>query len=194
MLEEVSAVTIAKLPISEFANHLRLGSGFSDDGSEDAVLEVFLRSALAAIEVRIGKALIRRSFSWQVTRWFETGAQALPISPVVAITSVTVFDKDAVPSVVDPGKYGVEIDIQRSKLVSVGGALANIPSGGHAEVVFEAGFGVWLKVPADLRQAVLLLAAHYYENRTVEGRGNGLPVGVSALIEGYRPARIGGAR
>ncbi len=194
MLEEVSAVTIAKLPISEFANHLRLGSGFSDDGSEDAVLEVFLRSALAAIEVRIGKALIRRSFSWQLTRWFETGAQALPISPVVAITSVTVFDRDEVPTVVDPTKYGVEIDIQRSKLISVGGALANIPAAGHAEIEFEAGFGVWLKVPADLRQAVLLLAAHYYENRTYEGRGNGFPVGVSALIGGYRPARIGGAR
>ncbi len=68
MLEELTAVATLDLPVREFADHLKLGSGFADDGSEDAVLEVCLRSAMAAIEVRIGKALMMRSFRWDLTR------------------------------------------------------------------------------------------------------------------------------
>ncbi len=49
-------------------------------------------------------------------------------------------------------------------------------------------------MPADLRQAVFLLAAHYYENRSRRrGRCSGsMPFGVLVLIEAYRTARIGG--
>ena len=194
MLEELTTPTTAKLPIREFADHLRLGSGFSDDGSEDAVLEVFIRSALAAIEARIGKALIKRSFSWVVTRWFEVDGQALPIAPVREITSVTLTAANGSTVVVDPASYRLETDIQRSKLAATGSMLTSIPKGGSAEVVFDAGFGAWALVPADLKQAVMLLAASYYENRASETRVNGLPFGVSALLEKYRPIRIGGVR
>ncbi len=192
ILEELTTPTVAKLPIREFAEHLKLGSGFSDDGSEDVILEVCLRSAMAAIEVRIGKALIKRSFSWQITRWFALDAQALPIAPVVEITSVTLVS-DGGSDVIDPARYGLEKDSQRPKLTARG-ALPNIPEGGHAVIVFDAGFGPWANVPADLRHAMLMLAASFYENRTGEARVNGMPFGVAALIERYRAVRIGGAR
>ncbi len=42
--------------------HLRLGTGFGEDGLQDPVLAGFLRAALAAIEGRTGKALIARDF------------------------------------------------------------------------------------------------------------------------------------
>ncbi|MEE9455222.1 MAG: head-tail connector protein [Paracoccaceae bacterium] len=192
ILEELTTPTVAKLPIREFGAHLKLGSGFSDDGSEDVVLEICLRSAMAAIEARIGKALIRRSFSWQITRWFEQDAQALPIAPVAEITSITLVS-DAGSEVIDPARYGLEKDSQRPKLTARGN-LPNIPEGGYGAIVFDAGFGPWASIPADLRQAMLMLAASFYENRTGEARINGMPYGVAALIEGYRPVRIGGAR
>ena len=47
-------------------------------------------------------------------------------------------------------------------------------------------------MPADLRQAVFLLAAHYYENRAEGAGGGSLPFGVLVLIEAYRATRIGG--
>ncbi len=194
MLEELTTPTTADLPIREIADHIRLGSGFADDGSEDAVLEVFIRSSLAAVEARIGKALITRNFSWTLTRWFETDGQALPISPVRAITSVTITKADGSSNVLDPESYRLQSDMQRSKLLAAGSALPSIPTGGQAEVVFEAGFGTWALVPADLKQAVMLLATSYYENRAGEGQVNGLPFAVSALLEKYRPARLGGAR
>ena len=190
MLEELTTLATADLPVREFADHLRLGSGFDDDGSDDAVLEVCIRSAMAAIEVRIGKALLTRSFKWQLTCWIAE-EQGLPIAPVVALNAVTVFDRAGASIVADPMSYFLVKDSQRPR---IGGSLPTIPTGGHVEITFDAGFGVWAEVLADLRQAVLLQAASFYENRAGEGRVNGMPFGVMALIESYRQIRLGGVR
>ena len=191
MLEELTAVATADLPIRAFAEHLKLGSGFADDGEQDAVLEVCLRSAMAAIEVRIGKALVTRSFRWELTRWIVEGEQTLPVAPVVAVSSVTLVDRAGAESVVDALDYLLERDSQQPRIV---GNLPPVPDGGRAVLQFDAGFGDWDEMPADLRQAVFLQAASFYENRAGEGRVNGMPFGVTALIEAYRPIRIGGAR
>ena len=53
-----------------------------------------------------------------------------------------------------------------------------------------AGFGdAWSQVPADLAQAVILLAARYYDDRSQDGLRHALPFGVSALIERWRAVR-----
>lgn len=113
MLEELTAVATVDLPIRAFAEHLKLGSGFADDGSEDAVLEVCLRSAMAAIEVRIGKALMMRSFSWELTRWISKTAQGLPIAPVSAVNSVILVDGVGVETLVGSHIYMLERDAGR---------------------------------------------------------------------------------
>jgi uncharacterized phiE125 gp8 family phage protein len=47
-------------------------------------------------------------------------------------------------------------------------------------------------LPADLQQAVLLLAAHYYEYRDEQSLGEGcMPFGVTSLIARYRALRMG---
>lgn len=69
MLIEDTAVGTEALPLAVFKEHLRLGTGFADDGLQDSLLESFLRSGMAAIEARTGKALIERRFSWTVSRW-----------------------------------------------------------------------------------------------------------------------------
>ena len=194
ILTEVSAPPSAAVPVRAFAEHLRLGTGFADDGSEDAVLELYLRAAMAAVEARVGRALLAREFTWTVTRWREDASQGMPIGPVRSVASVTLVDADGSETAVDPESWSVLRDSQRPRLVGrFGRNLPKIPRSGHAEIRFSAGFGqAWEDVPADLRQAVFLLAAHYYENRA-EGAGAGtMPFGVLVLIEAYRATRIGG--
>ena len=82
ILVELTTVPATALPVAEFAAHLHLGTGFADDGSQDQVLESYLRAAIAAIEARTGKALIRRQFSWQLTVWRDAREQGLPVAPV----------------------------------------------------------------------------------------------------------------
>jgi len=60
------------------------------------------------------------------------------------------------------------------------------------EIAFTAGFGPdWQDSPADLRQAVLLLAAQFYEGRDT-GTAAGLDHGVAALLARWRDLRLGG--
>ena len=56
----------------------------------------------------------------------------------------------------------------------------------------SAGYGPdWSDLPADLAQAVLMLAAHFYEFRHESAMsGQQMPFGVSTLIERYRNIRL----
>ncbi len=82
--------------------------------------------------------------------------------------------------------------MQRPVLRPSGALLAMIPVGGTAEVQFMAGLTAdWGMLPADLAQAVLMLASHYYEYRHETGLGDGcMPFGVTSLIERYRTVRL----
>jgi len=195
ILTELGAPAAEALPVRAFAEHLRLGTGFADDGALDAVLELYLRAAMAAVEARIGRALLRRAFSWTVTRWREDASQGLPIGPVDAVESVTLVGPDGDETDVAPESWSVLRDSQRPRLVGrFGRSLPRIPRAGHAEIRFTAGFGAaWEAVPADLRQAVFLLAAHYFEHRSESADvPASMPFGVLMLIEAYRATRIGG--
>ena len=197
ILTEVTTVPTLALPIAAFKTHLRLGTGFADDTLQDVLLESTLRAAIAMIEARIGKMLIARRFLWKLEDWRTGSEQALPVAPVTAVVSVTLVDASDVGVLVDAARYKLVQDTHRPKLVATGSALPLVPMVGRAEVVFDAGFGAaWAAVPADLAQAVLLLAAEYYENRHEAGvRDGGLPFGVVTLIERWRTVRVlgGGA-
>jgi uncharacterized phiE125 gp8 family phage protein len=190
MLVEETTVPVAALPVAQFKDHLRLGSGFSDDGIQDAMLEGHLRASMAAIEARTGKILIEREFSWTLTGWRDDRRQPLPISPVSAIVALEMLDRAGVTTPVDPDLWYLEPDMQRPSLQPVGSALPCIPS--TVRIGMLAGFGPeWDDLPADLALAVVLLAAHFYEYRFDLSRAApALPASVSALIERYRTVRM----
>ena len=197
MLTEETTIPGLALPVQALKDHLRLGSGFSDATLQDGLIEGYLRASIAAIEGRIGKALIARRFRLTLQDWRAVGEQPLPVAPVSAVISVTTYDAAAVAAVVPASRYRLVPDISRPKLAAVGVLLPVVPTDGRVEIVFDAGFGAaWAAVPADLGQAVLLLAAEYYENRhDLGGRMPGLPVAVQVLIERWRTVRVlgGGA-
>ncbi|RFU13189.1 hypothetical protein DZD18_08460 [Rhodobacteraceae bacterium W635] len=190
MMVEMSSVSSALLPITELTDHLRLASGFADDGSQDAQLESCLRAALAAIEARIGKALFQRGFSWHLSHWQSPQEQVLPVAPVAMIDSVKLVSRAGVETQLDPDSYSLRLDAHRPAIVAVS-KLPSPSSGGSIEMEFTAGFGAdWHGVPADLRQAVLLQAAEYYDAQGTGGAG--MACGVAVLIEPYRSVRMRG--
>lgn len=196
MLSELTTVPGASLPVQGLKDHLRLGTGFTEDGLQDGLIEAYLRAAIAAVEGRIGKVLIGRRFKLELEDWRTKGEQPLPVAPVSAVVSVTVVDAADVALPVEPARYRLVRDMHRPKLVSVGVLLPTVPMDGRVEVVFDAGFGAtWAEVPVDLAQAVMLLAADYYETRQPgDGGSSGLPFAVQALIERWRTVRILGGK
>lgn len=197
MLVELTAPAIEALPVAGLREHLRLGSGFEmvADAAENAALAGFLRAAIATIEARTGKVLLARQFRLRLEEWRDPAGQPLPLAPVGAIERVEIADAAGALALAEAGSWRLVQDMQRPMLVPAGAWLPTIPAGGFALVTFSAGFGPWWdSVPADLAQAVLLLAARYHEDRSFEGSQGAMPFGVSALIERWRSVRVLGGR
>ncbi|WP_415234340.1 head-tail connector protein [Pseudorhodobacter sp.] len=197
MLIEQTTVPTLALPVQVLKNHLRLGTGFADDGMQDGLIESYLRAAMAVIEGRIGKVLIARLFKWSLEDWRAGGEQALPVAPVASIEQISLLDRDGNAQTVPAALYRLVQDMHRPRVQAAGFMLPQVPMGGGIEIEFVAGFGpAWVDVPADLAQAVLMLSAEYYERRHEGGlrADAGLPFGVVALIERWRTVRVlGGA-
>ena len=195
ILSEQTPVPDTALPVAEFRDHLQLGSGFADDGFQDAVLIPQLRAALAAVESETGKALLRRVFRLSTYAWRSVAREVLPIAPVVEIQSFEIVDLDGGVEVIAPEKYRLVQDHQSPALKWLGWVLPTIPVGGRAEVTFEAGMAAdWDGLAPDLKQAVLMLAAHFYEHRQ-GGERVAVPPAVNALLRKFRPIRLfGGGR
>ncbi|MEM7470040.1 MAG: hypothetical protein AAF340_01725 [Pseudomonadota bacterium] len=196
VLVELTSVDLSDLPMDAFKAHLQLGTGFADDSVQDEVLESYIRAAMAAIEARIGKMLLSRDVIWELSAWSSLSVQSLPVAPVSAVNAVTIVSDAGAETPVEPTHYTLRKDTHRPQLKAAGSVLPTIPSNGVSRISFTAGFGPsWLDVPPDLREAVFLLAAHYYENRRDQNGSSGLmPFGVMALLEAHRNIRVFGAR
>ncbi len=190
-LDELDAVPDAALPVAAFRDHLRLGTAFATGDVQDGLLAQHLRAAIAVIEGRIGKVLIGRRFRLVLEAWRGSAAQALPVAPVSGVGEVTLVDAAGGRASMAAGSFRLVSDAHRPKLAARSGVLPAVPMSGAVEIVFDAGFGAWGAVPADLAQAVMLLAAEFYEARIDDGtRATGLPVMVQSLIERWRIVRV----
>lgn len=193
LLVEETAPAQGALPVAALKAYLRMGTGFEPvaDATEDAALAGFLRAAIATVEARTGKVLLTRVFRLRLEDWRDPAGQALPLAPALSVQSVEMTDRGGTVTPVPPAAWRLVPDSQRPILAPTGASLPAVPMGGSVTVRFEAGFGTsWDSVPGDLAQAVLMLAARYYEDRGFDsGQNIALPHGVSALIERWRAVR-----
>ncbi len=192
ILVEETTLADGALPVAELRAYLRLGTGFdlADDGDENRALAGFLRAAMATIEGRTGKVLLRRDYRLVLQDWRDPCGQPLPMAPVGRVDAVQIEAADGSLRTLPPESWRLVEDVMRPLIRPRGAALPDVPDGGSAVIRFTAGFAdEWALVPADLAQAVLMLAARYYEDRGQEA-GRALPMGVSALIERWRAVRV----
>ncbi|SEN41208.1 phage conserved hypothetical protein, phiE125 gp8 family [Paracoccus alcaliphilus] len=192
MLIEETAPAAEALPVAALRDHLRLGTGFgiADDPAETAALTGFLRAAIATIEARTGKVLLTRRFRMQLDDWRDRLGQPLPLAPVLMVEAIEIDDGMGQVTQLPADSWRLIPDNQRPMVVPTGVILPHVPRRGFVTLRFIAGFGEgWQQVPPDLGQAVLMLAARYYEDRSDADARAVLPFGVSALIEKWRAVR-----
>ncbi|MEM8979399.1 MAG: head-tail connector protein [Pseudomonadota bacterium] len=192
MLVTDTRVATSDLPLAEFREHLRLGTGFSETDLQDSVLEGYLRASIAAIQARTGKILLSQDFTWTLLAWPGSDCVLFPVAPSVEILSLAARSADGSAQAYDPALFRVVPDTHRPQLRAQALSFPNVPSDATIEIKFRCGFGPsWQETPADLAQAVLLLAAHYYEFRHETALGEGcMPFGVTALLQAYKPLRV----
>jgi len=194
ILHELTPLPDSILPLAAFKAHLRLGTGFGEEALQDAVLLAFLRASLAAIEARINKALLTRDYEWRLNAWPEV--VELPIAPVSTVSQVALVDLTGAETEVPEATYALAPDAHAPRLTPLVAVWPMIPAGGGVVIRFTAGMAAtWDALPADLAQAVLLLAAHYYEYRDDTSLHAGcMPFGVASLLDRHRLPRLSLAR
>jgi len=191
-LTETTPLTSADFPIAELKDYLRLGSGFADDNVQDVLLETCLRAAMGAIEARTAKVLIERSFDYSFYSYREeNGGMLMPVSPLVYLNQFLIYDKAGGSTSYSKNDFQLLTDSQRPRLIAKNGNLPEIPELGWCLLRFLAGYGPWASVPVNLQQAMLMLAASYYENRDVMVNGRAqMPLTVAALLEPFQRIRL----
>ena len=171
--------------LSELKEHLRITAN-----DEDGLLAGVLASAVRAVEARGGLALMAQQ--WRLS--LDTPPEEtvlLPISPVSAINQVSILDEAGASHTLDLALY--EAAPGPAGRVRPAGPW---PKPGRrlagVRIDFTAGVASASDVPAELKQAVKLLAAHFYEAREAAGtdRVYTVPQAVDALIAPFRELRL----
>jgi uncharacterized phiE125 gp8 family phage protein len=172
--------------LAEARAHLKL-----DATDEDALLGALVTAARTLLEAETRRAFMTQSWRLTLDEW-PAGALALPLAPVAGVTAVKVAALSGAMIEMDPGFYEVDAKGEPPRIAAKRGQAWPMPATRLAgiSVDFEAGYGTAADVPMPLRQAVLLLASHWFENREPVGDGVELPLTVSALVARYRRLRL----
>jgi uncharacterized phiE125 gp8 family phage protein len=164
----------------------------------DAQISGFIRAAASMIEGDTNTILRRRTFLDVFSNWSQFGYNRLQLArgPNVAITQITYRDADGVDQILDPALYTVS-DVHGIANVFPAG-IESFPSAqlnpASIRVEYEAGYADNDAVPADLKQAALVLIGHWFQNREAVITGtiaSEAPLAYKALTRWHRIVRMG---
>lgn len=172
-----------------------------DTTADDAFVTLCLQASRQWFERITGLALITQEWRLELDRT-PTGREIeIPRAPMLAVTHIkykaettgtlTTWDSASytlagvgIPGA--PGRVWCNDEYDWPSLGSYPGAL---------QLTFTAGFGAAATaVPADIKAALLFLAAHWYENRLPVNVGNivnEMPLHLQSLVEMHRVSFLG---
>ena len=161
-----------------------------DHDADDTLIASMIRTARSFVERRLDIALLRQN--WTVSLdCVPTGPITIRPGKVDAIQTATVTYGDDEPRLLEaeqlrlvrsvPAKLVFDLDLAHGE-----GGITSI------DVTFSTGWTTIDDVPEDLRHAVMLLVAHYYEERELFAAGRYVPVphGLQTHIEAFREVRL----
>src|SRR5690606_2330598 len=115
------------------------------------------------LERDLGLALITQRWIETLDRWPGETA-SLGLWPVSTVEQVAVTDALGTAQEVDAGSYVADLAHRPARLIRSGGWPEPGVAAGGVAILFQAGFGAEPDdVPADLRQALLVLVAQWFE-------------------------------
>jgi uncharacterized phiE125 gp8 family phage protein len=180
----VSGPATEPVSLADVKAHLRV-----DGTTEDDLIAAAIVAARTHVESETRRQLIAQSWRIYLDEWPSGRTIELPLAPLMSVESVTLYDIVGAAQVMDPETYRVDAARLPPRIVAkLKPAVALYDNG--IEIDVTAGYGVTsLAVPAPLRQAILMLVAHWYEHRGAVGfdqAGDVAPLGFEALIAPYR--------
>ena len=155
-----------------------------ETADDDDAIAALIAGARVHVEAQTRRALLTQS--WRLVRdaWPGDGRIAVVPAPLQALTAARVYTLDGSTQAIDAAAAPAILAFGASPPPAPGRMTAGI------ELDVRAGYGDAADaVPPDLRQAIRMLLAHWYENRGMIAAGGAvalLPRSVAALIAPYR--------
>lgn len=188
-LDLIAGPAVEPVTLADAKQHLRV-----DGTAEDAFIQTLIVTSRLHVEAALGLALITQQWTLRLDRWPDGLALELPLRPVTSVEAIRVLPATGAGIDVDPAACVLDGRANPARLV----LSSPLPQPGAAalgiEIDFTAGFGAEASdVPAPIRHAILLLVAHWYENRepvAADARPVPIPAMVSELLAPFRAARL----
>ena len=183
------APALEPVTVAEAKAHLRV-----DGSAEDALIASLILTSRLHIETALGLALITQSWRLQLDFWPDKRDVDLPLRPLQSVDEVRVLDAAGTPAIIAPSLYLIDVASAPPRLVR----RTALPQPGQVargiEIDLTAGYGAAADdVPAPLRQALLLLVAHWYEHRDpieIGAEDMAIPSVVSELLAPFKVVRL----
>lgn len=188
-LKLATAPASEPVSLSEAKLHCRV-----DVSADDALITALITAAREEIERASRHALITQTWDYYLDEWPDGDELELPVAPLQSVTSVQYTDDAAVTATLSSGAYVVDTASRPGRLKLKSGQswpTVTLAALNGVVVRFVAGFGSsGSNVDQSLRQAMLLLIGHWYENReAIVSSGavpKQVPFAVEALCRSYR--------
>jgi uncharacterized phiE125 gp8 family phage protein len=182
----LSGPALEPVTLDEAKAYLRV-----EHDDDDDIIAALIAGARVHVQAQTRRALITQS--WRLIRdaWPDSGRVAVVPVPLRELLAARIYRLDGSTQAIDPAAFVADTAAAPAVLSFASGALP-VPGRVIAgiELDVETGYGdAPADVPEDMRQAIRILVAHWYENRGLIAVGQTvavLPQAVAALIAPYR--------
>jgi len=159
-----------------------------EPNDQNSLLLRYITTARQHVEVTCNRALMPQT--WEFVRGgFPEGEMRLPGGNVTGINSVSYYAPDGVQQVLAASEYRL-MQAPPARVVRTGDSWPLTRAAADAVAVeYDVGYADAESVPGALKDAIILLAATWFENRTAVNIGNitsTIPMSVEYLLFPYR--------
>jgi uncharacterized phiE125 gp8 family phage protein len=162
-----------------------------DQDDEDDLVRALIVAARLQVEATTGRLMVSQTWRLTLDAWPCGGIVPVPLVPLASVAAATVVGDDGATTSLDLAAVTVDTASRPARLL----VASRPPARRFAGIRFDlvAGYGAGADVPAVFVQAMRLLVAHWYENRTLvaaPGADAEMPRAVTAMLAPHRVARL----
>jgi uncharacterized phiE125 gp8 family phage protein len=179
----ITAPTDEPITLDEAKEHCRV-----DVDDDDNYITSLIAAARRITESMTDRALITQTWRLKLDR-FPCDCIYVPRPPLASVSSITYVDTQGATQTWSSTEYRVDTDSYVGRITPAYGYTwpVLLPVINAVTITFVAGYGNADAVPQDLKQAMLMLIGHMYENRepVTFGQPSLLPLGYNTLVGPY---------
>jgi uncharacterized phiE125 gp8 family phage protein len=183
MVKTITPVETEPVTLAEVRQHLRL----PEEPAEDDLLLSLIKTARVYCENFTRRALAEQTLEMYLDRFPVNSSIMLPCPPLQSVTEIAYKDSTGTETILPTSNYLKDTDREPGRVLPGFGMSWPVFTPYPATPIrirFVAGYAV---LPEPIKQALLLLVGHWYENREATGTAKDQTAfSVHALLSPYR--------